>query len=58
MKKFYPYQVLEENDEIFVIRAHDELESGEREVTLHRDGDCYYLPVSKWNFREYFCRVK
>lgn len=58
MKKFYPYQVLEENKEFFVIRVHNELEGGEREVTLHRDSDCYYLPVSKWNFREYFCRVK
>ena len=58
MKTFYPYQVLEENEEIFVIRVHDELEGGQREVTLHRDGDCYYLPVPKWDFREYFCRVK
>lgn len=57
IKEFYPYQLIEENEELFIVKEHDRLEDGEREVVMRREGDCYYVLFSKWNLREYFCRI-
>jgi len=58
MKEFSPYELLEENKDKFVFKYYDQLEQTEKVVTLLREGDCYYMLVSKWNFREYMCKVE
>ncbi|WP_155238687.1 hypothetical protein [Teredinibacter turnerae] len=57
MKDFSPYLMLEETPEKFVIQYHDDLTDSEVTKELRREGNCYWLPVSKWEFREYFCRI-
>ena len=58
MKNFKPYELLEENESVFTIKYFDDFEEKEVTKTLNREGECYYLLVSKWNFREYFCKVE
>ena len=57
MKDFSPYKLLEETPEKFVIEYYDDLTGGKVTKELWREGSCYWLPVSKWKFREYFCRI-
>jgi hypothetical protein len=54
---FQSYHVVEVNDSyIKIIESNDIL--GDIETTMYPDGDCFYVIVSKYEFREYFCRVK
>jgi hypothetical protein len=58
MKVFAPYKLLRENSEEFVIQYYDDYFDEEVTKVLRREGDCYWLTVSKWKFREYFRRVE
>lgn len=58
MKAFYPYRLTEASKDAFVVHYYDETEGKYLTKTLRREGDCYFMPVTKWNFHEYFCRVK
>jgi hypothetical protein len=57
MKVFAPYKLLKENSEEFVIQYYDDYCAEEVTKVLRREGDCYWLTVPKWKFREYFRRV-
>ena len=54
---FLPYEVLEVSEDRIRIKESSEI-LGETETTIYPEGDCYYVIVSKFEFREYFCRVK
>lgn len=56
--KYHPYTLIEESGEYFLISYFDLQEEKKIEIKLYREGDCYYLPVSQWNFREYFCKTQ
>lgn len=58
MKEFSRYRLLEETPEKFVIEYYDGLTESEVTKELWREGGCYWVLVSKWEFREYFCRIK
>ena len=53
---YQPYRILESNDNKIVIEHTDPL-TGKRTVsTLYPENNCYYELVSKWQYKEYFCR--
>jgi hypothetical protein len=54
---FLPYTLVEETDKEFIIEYYDEINEEKVTQILRREGDCYWLPVSRWQFREYFCKV-
>ena len=54
---YHSYKVLEVNPSRFRVLVYDPLEKKELEKTLWREGDCYYIHVSKWQFKEYFCKI-
>ena len=56
--KYYPYKVIEVNEDYYLVESYSQL-LGENEIKkIYKDGDCYYVLISKWSFREYFCRTK
>jgi hypothetical protein len=57
MEEFRPYTLIEETDKEFTIEYYDEMNEEKVTKVLHREGNCYWLPVSRWQFREYFCKV-
>jgi hypothetical protein len=57
MEGFRPYALIEETDKEFIIEYYDEMNEEKVTKVLRREGDCYWLPVSRWQFREYFCKV-
>jgi hypothetical protein len=54
---FQPYEVIEASADQIRIRELGNA-MGDSEKTLHFEGDCYYIVVSRFEFREYFCRVE
>ncbi len=57
MKVFRPYSILRQSNSEIVIRYLDQLTDEFIERVLHLENNCYYVLVSKWKFREYFCRM-
>lgn len=55
---FTPYQLIAETKEFFVLQELDESIGKTIETKLLREGDCYYLIIARWGFREYFCKIK
>jgi hypothetical protein len=54
---FQPYQVVEVTEDYIRIKESSKI-LGDTETTIYPDGECFYVIVSKFQFREYFCRVK
>jgi len=55
---YEPYRILEKNKD-FMVTEYNDVTTGELEKTnIYFEGDCYYLLISKWQFREYFCRIQ
>ncbi len=54
--KFQPYRIVETNDNKIVIEHTDPLTNKKTVSTLYPEGECYYELVSKWQYKEYFCR--
>jgi len=56
--KYYPYKVLEKGPNYYLLQGQDLLFGGTDTRKIYMDGDCYYVLITKWKFREYFCRIK
>jgi hypothetical protein len=54
---FQPYEVLGVASDRIRIRELGNA-MGDSEKTLYFEGDCFYIVVSRFEFREYFCRVE
>lgn len=54
---FQPYKVDVLNNSTIRTTYYDEFTDSDVSQILKFEGNCYSLPVSKWNFREYFCRA-
>jgi hypothetical protein len=52
-----PYTVLEETNEYYLVSGYNKALEKNGATKLYKEGSCYYVFVSKWNFKEYFCRV-
>ena len=60
-KEFYqyqPYSLLEVTNEYYLAESYNDILEEKEIQKLYKDGDCYYVFTSKWNFKEYFCRVR
>lgn len=55
---FQPYQVVEVASGSVKVQINSDDLLIQQEITLYFDGDCYYTLISKFAFREYFCRDK
>jgi len=58
-KEFYqyqPYKVLKVTNEYYLTESYSDLLEEIEIKKLYKEGDCYYVFTSKWNFKEYFCR--
>ncbi len=53
-----PYKLLEATDKYYIVEAIDLLSGKKVPKQMFWDNECYYLLVSKWKFREYFCKVE
>lgn len=50
------YEVKQIDNNSFIIKSYDQLIQDYTEQKITFDGDCYYTLVSKWQFKEYFCK--
>ena len=60
-KEFYqyqPYKVIEVTDKYYVTESYSDLLGENEKQKLYRVGECCYAYVTKWNFKEFFCRIK
>jgi len=56
--KYYPYKVLEKGKNYYLLESHSYI-SDENDINkIHMEGNCYYALVTKYDFREYFCRIE
>lgn len=55
-KKFNQYKIIKETNNHFIISYFDEFENKTIETTLYREANCYYLIITKYNIKEYFCK--
>ena len=53
---YLPYQVLEVNANSIIIKQKMDL-LGEFVTNIYPEGNCYYIIVSKFRFKEYYCRL-
>jgi hypothetical protein len=56
--QYYPYKVLEKGTNYYLLESQHQLFDETETKTIYMDGNCYYVLVSKWKFREYFCKIK
>ncbi len=56
--EYYPYKIIEKGEGYYLIESYSHLleENEIKKFTI--EGDCYFVPISKWNFNEYFCKIK
>ncbi len=52
------YKVVRSTDESITVRARSSLLQEDEETTYYLDGEAIYTIVSKYDFREYFKRIK
>ncbi len=57
LNKYYPYKILEVTTEHYLIEGYDALLEEFEKKMLFWEGECYFVYTSKWNFKEYFCRL-
>ena len=53
-----PYKIIEETNEYYIISSYNNFLKKHESITLYKAENCYYVLVSKWKFREYFCRIE
>lgn len=56
--QFYPYKVIDITDEYYFLESYDLLQDTIEKKKIYKDGDCHFVLISKWEFREYFCRIQ
>lgn len=56
--EFSPYELEIVDENVVRTTYYDETLESEVSQILTFEGDCYFLLASKWDFKEYFCRVK
>ena len=56
--KYYPYKVLKKYREYIEISSYSALLEDYEVVKHYWEKDCYYVYTSKWQFKEYFCKVE
>ena len=56
-EKYHPYKILDKTDEYYLVESYDLLLNKNEIKKVYRAGKCYYVLISKWNFREYFCPI-
>ena len=54
--EYIDYQVMEIRPESITIRYFNKLLEDFESQKLTFEGNCYYVLVSKWKFKEYFCK--
>ena len=54
--QFQPYRILASTDTRVQLEHTDPLTGNVVESVFYFEGNCYYELVSKWQYREYFCR--
>jgi len=52
------YKILEETESYYLLTNKVTELTPNKTVKLYKDGNCYYVFVSRWNFKEYFCRIE
>jgi len=57
LDEYIEYQIVEETNEYLLVESIDMLLNEQNPKKLFKDGNCYYVLVSKWEFKEYFCRL-
>ncbi|WP_444916576.1 hypothetical protein [Microbulbifer sp. JMSA003] len=55
---FSPHTIEVLSADTIRITYYDELSTSDETRILKYENNCYSLPVTKWEFREYFCRVE
>ncbi|WP_445364513.1 hypothetical protein ACJJIQ_10030 [Microbulbifer sp. ANSA003] len=55
---FLPHKVEVLSTDSIRVTYHDELTKSDETRILKYEKNCYSLPVTKWEFREYFCRAE
>jgi hypothetical protein len=59
LNRYYTYRVLEKGENYLILEYRIPLvKNNLRRKTIFMDGNCYYELVSRWNFKEFFCRIK
>jgi len=54
---YEPYEVLEVTDKYIRAKQWSSLLQEFQERTLYIENECYYVLITKFQFREYFCKV-
>lgn len=56
--KYYPYKIVEKGEDYYLIESYSLLLEENEIRKIYMEGDCYYSLISKWDFRDYYCRMK
>ena len=56
--RYAPYKLVESTYSYYVVEIYNDTLRKNVAHKLYKEGDCYYTLVTKWNFHEYFCKVK
>jgi len=54
---YQPYEVVVVEKEFIRVKGAPDI-LGDTETTIYPEGKCFYVIVTKFEFREYFCKVK
>jgi len=54
-KEYFDLLDIDADDTTVTFRYFNEAFKDDLTTTIHRDESCFYILVSKWRFREYFC---
>jgi len=58
LEKYYGYKIVEETEGFYLIESYDPLLEKNEIKKLYKAGNCNYLLVSRWQFKEYFCKIE
>ena len=56
--EYIKYKILEETEKFILIESIDLLSNELETKKLFKENNCYYVLVSKWEFKEYFCKFE
>ena len=56
--KYYPYSIIDRSREYIDVRRFDPLLNSYEKKRLYIENNCYYVYTTKWQFKEYFCKVE
>lgn len=53
---YQKFQILEQNEEYIELKQYNEILDQTMIKKFYFEGDCFYVFVTKWKFKEYFCK--